>query len=413
MNEDKAARYHRLKRRSAALSLVVSAALLAGLAATEASAMLRDLAVSLTHNIFGRVSVVAVYVSLLVLLREGATLPLTFYQVYLLERRYGLSAQSFRSWARDHVKTIALSLAIGLVIAEVMYFALAHWPAWWWLLSAAIFMMGLVTLSSIAPRIVLPVFYSIVPLDRPSLRSRLGALSARAGVPVLDVYQWSLGEKTRRANAALVGSGSSRRILLSGTLLAEYSDDQIEVIIAHELGHHVHHDIPKALVVEAALLLAALYAAACALRDPWLTSGLGSIADVAGLPVVSLAGGATMIAAAPLLNALSRANERRADRYALKLTGQPAVFISAMRRLAAQNLAEEYPSRAVRWLFYTHPPFHERIATAQHLARHPDAGQTSDVGLPTSGLAGGENLWVNRPVSIPGTPEARSPKPQV
>jgi STE24 endopeptidase len=370
MNEDKASRYHRLKRRSTVLSAALTTVLLAWLFVSGASAILRDVALSLTHDAFGRVSVVAVYVSLLVFLREAATLPLTFYQGYLLERRYGLSAQSFRSWARDHVKTIGLSLAIGLAAAEIVYFAIGHWPVQWWLIAATVFMVGLVVLSSIASRIVFPVFYSMVPLDRPSLRARLVALSVRAGVPVLNVYQWGLGGNTRRANAALVGTGGSRRILLSDTLLAEYSDEEIEVIIAHELAHHVHHDIPKTLAVECGVLLAAFYAGACALRSVLLTPGLASIADVAGLPVLLLAGAATTIAGAPLRNALSRDHERRADRYALRLTGQPAVFISAMRRLAAQNLAEDHPSRAARWLFYTHPPVHERIAAAQEFSRN-------------------------------------------
>lgn len=368
MNQTKASRYHRLKRRSATLSVALSGLLLAGLVGSGASTVLRDVTVSMTDGTFSRVSAVAIYVSLLMLVREASALPLTYYHGFLLERRYGLSTASFRSWAGDYLKTVLVGLVIGLAGAEIVFFALRHWPEWWWLVSAATFMAGLALLSAIAPVVMLPLFYSFIPLHRDSLRTRLVALCARAGVPVLDIYQWGLGEKTRRANAALVGTGRTRRILLSDTLLEEYSDDEIEVVIAHELAHHVHHDIPKALLVEFGVLVVAFYACARALETPWLTIGLSSTDDVAGLPVLLLAGGAFSLAGTPLRNALSRRNERSADRYAMESTGQPAAFISAMRRLAAQNLAEERPSRAALWFFYTHPPVEERIAAARAIA---------------------------------------------
>jgi STE24 endopeptidase len=197
------------------------------------------------------------------------------------------------------------------------------------------------------------------------LRSRLVSLSERAGVPVLGVYEWALGEKSRGANAALVGAGATRRIIVSDTLLAEYSDDEIEVILAHEIAHHVHRDILVGLAAEALLLLMSFLAAAAAIAVWWRPLALAAPNDVAGLPLLLLAGGAVSLAATPLMNALSRRHERRADRYALALTSQPAAFISAMKRLAAQNLAEERPSRAVLWFFHTHPPIPQRIDAAR------------------------------------------------
>jgi STE24 endopeptidase len=220
-------------------------------------------------------------------------------------------------------------------------------------------------MTKLAPVLVMPMFYKFRPLERESLRARLVALSERAGVPVLGVYEWGLGEKTRRANAALVGTGRTRRIIVSDTLLGEYSEDEIEVVMAHELGHHVHRHIRAALVAESALIVAALFAAAAALNASWRGLGLAGPSDVAGLPLLLLTGGTVMLAASPLVNALSRRNERRADLYALEMTGQPAAFISAMKRLAAQNLAEEDPARTVTWLFHTHPPVSQRIEAAR------------------------------------------------
>lgn len=350
------------------LSAAVTACALAGLLGTHASSALRDAADAIARvpHVAGAAPLaVAIYVIFLAVALEAVGLPLAFYRTFLLDRRYGLSSEPAGTWLRDHMKATALSVVLGLAGAEVVYFAMAAWPTWWWLASAAAFALALGGLAKVAPVVLLPLFYTFAPLERETLRARLVSLSRKAGVPVLGVYEWGLGAKTRRANAALVGTGGTRRIILSDTLLAEYSEDEIEVILAHELGHHVHRDIRTALVAESALLLVAFGAAAVASHALWLKAGLRSPADVAGLPLLLLAAGAASAVATPVLNALSRRNERRADRFALDLTRQPHAFISAMKRLAAQNLAEERPSRTALWLFHTHPPISQRIEAAR------------------------------------------------
>ena len=182
---------------------------------------------------------------------------------------------------------------------------------------------------------------------------------------VLGAYEWGLGDKTKKANAALAGIGATRRILVSDTMLAEYSDEEIEVVLAHELAHHVHGDIWKGIAFESALIVAGFYLAARVLTTFSPSIGLRGPVDVAGLPLLLLAAGAVSLVTVPVAHAMSRAYERRADRFALDLTRNPAAFISAMRRLGAQNLAEEHPSRMVQWLFYSHPPMRERISAAQ------------------------------------------------
>jgi STE24 endopeptidase len=365
VNEDKSARYHRLKRRGAVLALGAAAGVPAVFLLSGAAAATRDLVLSVSGG--SAVLTVALFVLAYGALHELVGLPLAFHHSFILERRYGLSSEPPGAWLRDHLKAAALGGLMAVAAAEAVYFMLRQWPEWWWAMAAVLFTAALAILAKAAPVVLLPLFYTFTPLDRESLRLRLEALSKAAGVPVLGVYEWGLGEKTRRANAALVGTGRTRRILVSDTLLAEYTDDEIEVILAHELAHHVHHDVLKGLAVEFVLLFGALAAAAAALEWLWRGLGLHSPADVAGLPLLLLAGGGVMIAATPLVNALSRFNERRADGYALRLTRQSAAFISAMRRLAAQNLAEERPSRLVLWLFHSHPPFEERIDAARRL----------------------------------------------
>jgi STE24 endopeptidase len=216
--------------------------------------------------------------------------------------------------------------------------------------------------------LVLPLFYRVKPLDRDALRARLLALADRAGARVLGAYEWGLAAKTRKANAALAGLGATRRILVSDTMLAEYSEDEIEVVLAHEIAHHVHGDIWKGIAFESGLIVAGFYLASRLLRALAGPMGLRGVDDIAGLPLLLLAAGAVSILMVPVAHAMSRGFERRADQFALRLTRNPAAFVSAMKRLGAQNLAEESPSRIVQWLFYSHPPVRERIAAAQAFA---------------------------------------------
>lgn len=365
MNEDKAARFHRLQRRCFWLSLATQAGTMLALVPGGISRGMRDAAVFVTAAPASSASTVAVFTILLLLLLELVGLPLRFYQTYVLERRYGLSDVPMRVWAIDHLKGLAMSLVLVLAASEFVYFALAQWPRGWWAVTAVAGALAVGVLARLTPILLLPVFYRFKPLDRASLRARIEALSRRAGVPVLGVYEWGLGDRTRRANAALVGTGRSRRILVSDTLLAHYTDDEIEVILAHEMGHHVHRDIRNGLVIESLVLALGCAAAAGVLQVLWRALELGGPTDVAGLPLLLLTAGVVSLLLTPAVNAWLRRNEHRADWFALAMTERPDAFVSAMRRLASQNLAEERPSATTLWLFHTHPPFEQRIQAAR------------------------------------------------
>lgn len=371
MNEDKATRYHRLHRRALLLwalaVIVVASVFVRG----GGSQVLRDFAVVLTSSDPSAPTAVALYALALMLGYHALLLPLAIYQGFVLERRYGLGTARLSTWLFDFTKAAAVVSVTGVGLAVLVYATMRWWPHGWWIASAACLTGGLFLLARIAPAALLPLFFRFAPLDRESLRTRLSALCHRAGVPVLGVYVWGLGEKSRRANAAFIGTGPSRRILLSDTLLADYSDEEIEVILAHEIGHYVHADIQKALLLESALMTISLAAGALVLGSLWAGLGLSAPSDVAGLPVLIGIGGVMSLAARPLLQALSRRNERRADDFALTLTGQSAAFVSAMRRLATQNLAEERPSRTALWFFHTHPPLDERLESARRHEREP------------------------------------------
>ena len=362
-NEDKAARYHRLKRRASLAATAVGAALLLLLLVTGASAALRDLAASAAAGSF--LLTVIIYTTLLVLIAGVVQLPFSFYEELTLERRYGLSTQSTRKWWLDQSKGAAVALVFAAA-GGVIVMGLLRWtPDYWWLVAAVTFAAILIGLAQLAPVVLLPLFYDFKPLERAALANRLVALAERAGARVLGVFEWRLSDRTRKANAALAGIGRTRRILLSDTLLAEHSDDEIEVILAHELAHHVYRDIWSGLALEAGLILAGFYMADLALTRFVAVFGLAGKDDVAALPLLLLSVGAVSLALLPVFNAFSRAHERRADRYALEMTRNVTAFETAMRRLAAQNLAEERPSRLVEVLFYTHPPTTARVEAAR------------------------------------------------
>ena len=300
------------------------------------------------------------FVLVLALGWELVTLPFVVYRSFLLDRKYGLSSEPFKTWLTDHLKALSLGVAMSELAALVVYGSMRFAGNAWWLMAAAVFGLAGVLLSRVMPVLLLPLFYRFRPLERESLRERLLTLSQRAGVRVLGAFEWGLGEKTSRANAALVGAGGTRRILVSDTLLKDYSDDEIEVILAHEIAHHVHYDIWTALALETAVVAVALLGAHVAI------TGAGfAVSDTALLPWLALAAGSVSLLLTPIGNAWSRHNERRADRFALTLTGRNDAFISAMRRLGAQNLAEEHPSKPVRWFFHTHPTIDERITAAK------------------------------------------------
>lgn len=372
MNEDRASRYHRQRRRATILSLLLTAALLVALVISGASIALRDWAESLggspADGLSGYLIACALFASVLFALEEVLGFPLAAYRGYALEHRYGLSREAFRDWCRDHAKAAAIGLAFTVVAALAVYTAIHMTPRWWWLVAAILATLAAIVFTNILPTVVLPVFYRLEPLDRPELAGRLIALARAQGVEALGVYVWELA-KTRKANAALVGLGSTRRILLSDTLLAEYSEDEIEVILAHELAHHVHRDLWKAIAIEAAIALMAGWCADFTRRLIGPVLGFSGPQDLAALPLHLFGAGVVSVAAVPFVNALSRHNERRADRFAVELTRRPAAFISAMRRLGAQNLAESRPSAITRLIFYTHPPVEERIEAAKTAAR--------------------------------------------
>jgi STE24 endopeptidase len=232
-----------------------------------------------------------------------------------------------------------------------------------------------VVLSALAPILIAPLFYKFTPLEEEhrALADRLIALAENAGTRVRGVYRIDMSRRTKAANAALMGLGHSRRIVLGDTMLNEFTPDEVETILAHELAHQVHRDIPLGIVVQSIVTLFGLWLASLALDWGVKFFSLDGVNDVAGLPWLALVLGGFGLVTMPLANAWSRWRERMADRYAVQATGGALAFASALVRLTDQNLGELEPSPWVVFLLYSHPPLGQRIAAARAQARTVDA----------------------------------------
>ncbi len=308
------------------------------------------------------------------------TLPLTWYAGFALPHRYGLSTQSLRSWALDEIKGLTVTAVILLFLIEVVYALLRVQPDRWWLWAGLAYLAFTMVLVNLTPVLIAPLFYKFVPLTERSdnaeqrardraLADRLTRLAERAGTRVRGVYAFNMSRTTTAANAALIGLGNTRRIILGDTLLDRYSPDEIETILAHELAHHVHNDLGKGIAFSTALVLVGFYLAHLALRWGAHRFGFRGIADLAAMPWFALVMSGFLFVTLPLQNAWSRWRERLADRYALEITRLPRAFASAMTRLADQNLAEAEPPRWVVLLLHSHPPIGERVRMAERYAR--------------------------------------------
>jgi STE24 endopeptidase len=294
--------------------------------------------------------------------------PLSYYNGFVLPHRFDQSNETLKDWIIDQLKGLAISLPLGLLLLELLYLALRLTGPLWWLWAAAGLLVFQVLLANLAPVLIMPLFNKFVPLgeEHAELAGRLLKLAERSHTRVRGVFKFDMSRRTKAANAALTGIGNTRRIVLGDTLINEFSLDEIETVLAHELGHHVNKDIP--LLIGFGSLLTALGFFLASLMMDWAVAffGFTGVADVAAFPALTLVFSLYGLLTMPLQNGFSRWREGQADRYALQATGKYAAFASAFTRLANQNLGEIDPEKWVVYLFYSHPPLGERISMARN-----------------------------------------------
>ncbi len=291
--------------------------------------------------------------------------PLSFYAGYRLEHQYGLSRQTPQRWFRRDLLKHALMLGLGLVMIEGLFFLIRYTGPFWWLTAAVASFLISVVLGQLVPVVILPLFYKIDRLEDPALAERFERLAEGTSLSIEGVYRMQLSSETAKANAMLAGLGRTRRVLLGDTLLEGFTPEEIEVVLAHEIGHHVFHHIPKLIAGGLILSLAGFF-----LCDRLLLAGLAG-ADfsyarfpVHGLPLLMLLITLFSLLTSPLTHAISRRFERQCDRYALDRTGRDAAYVSAFTKLARLNKADPQPHPLEVLLLHDHPPIAERLAMA-------------------------------------------------
>jgi STE24 endopeptidase len=291
------------------------------------------------------------------------SLPLSFYSGYVVEHKFGLSNQTLRRWLRNWALGNLLAVALGAVLNLGLFWILWNTGSYWWLITAGAFFVVSVVLGQLAPVLILPLFYKVEPIDNPDLLERMKRLADGTGLTIEGVYRLGLSADTSKANAMLAGLGRTRRVLMGDTLLDKFTPEEIEVIFAHEIGHHVHRHIPK--MIASGLLFSVLgFWVLDRVLVWWADVPTAASAPTSSLPLVMFTLGLFMTLLSPLQNAVSRYFERQCDRYALARTGNHTAYRSAFTKLARLNKADPEPNPVEVFLLHSHPPIKERLALA-------------------------------------------------
>jgi STE24 endopeptidase len=362
--QKQAKEYSRIKRRLWLVDTVFSAVYaLAWLLPGWAVGLRASLATLTTNSWLLVLAFAAIFGGLYFILN----LPLGYYAGFVLPHRFDQSNQTLKDWIVDQLKGLLIGVPLGLLLLEGLYAFLRTFPDTWWVWAAGALLVFQVVLANLAPVLIMPLFNKFVPLgdEHAELAERLMKLAEKANTKVQGVFKMDISRRTNAANAALTGIGNTRRIILGDTLINEFSLDEIETVLAHELGHQVHNDIPLLIGFGTLTTLVGFYLVSLVLGWAAGLFHFNGPADIAGLPAMMLVLGAYSLVVMPLENAFSRWRERLADEYAIQSTGKGAAFASAFVRLANQNLGEMEPEKWVVFMFHDHPPLGERIKMAQ------------------------------------------------
>ncbi|MEX0737615.1 MAG: M48 family metallopeptidase [Bacteroidota bacterium] len=309
--------------------------------------------------------VLLLFVGALWLLEGIVTLPLSYYSGYVLEHRYGLSNQTRGVWVREGIKGVLVGAALMMPLVLVVFFWIRTYGALWWLPVGATLFLFSVILARLAPILIFPLFYKFKPLEEGGLKTTILALCGKIGMPVEGVFVFDMSRNTKKANAAFTGIGKSRRIILGDTLVANFTDEEIETVFAHELGHYKLRHVWVMMAFGTVSSFLGLYGTALVYDTSLGWFGFTTPDEIAALPLLGLWLGVYSLLTNPLSNMLSRAHEYAADRFAVQLSGKTRAFQNALTKLAKVNLADPSPHPLVEFLFHSHPSIEKRIRSVE------------------------------------------------
>ena len=293
--------------------------------------------------------------------------PLSVYSEFILEHKYGLSRQTLWQWLWDKTKGLLISSVISLPILLAFYYLLKTTPNWWWLWLGILLAFVTVVLAQIAPVLIFPLFYKFKPLENQALVNRLQQLLNRYGFQLEGLNQFDMSSKTVKANAAFTGMGKTRRIILGDTLLEKFSEDEIEFVIAHEVGHFVHRHLVKGIALNLASIFVGLYLVHLAYQYVLFHAGISDMLRLEYLPYLGLFLFLFSLMVMPLTNGVSRRFEFQADAFAVRAVSNPPAAISTLEKLAEINLTDPNPNPLIEFFFHSHPSISRRVQAIQKI----------------------------------------------
>lgn len=313
-----------------------------------------------------------IFVFVIGILSSILFMPINIYSGFYLEHKYNLSNQTFIKYFLENVKSMLVGLVIGIPILLLFFYVINQFGDLWWLIFASAMFFISVVLSQLFPIIILPIFYKIIPLNDEELITRITTLSKGAGIKVENVFSFDMSKNTKKANAAFTGLGKTKRIILGDTLLNDYSKDEIETVIAHELGHYKHKHIIKNLIFGTLSSFLTFFVISILYKNSLSWFYFESITQIAALPLLSLWAMLIGLIHSPIGNIISRKYEYEADRYAIESTLKPQSFIQTLNKLTDQNLGDREPHPFIEWFFYSHPSIKNRINAIRNFVKEKD-----------------------------------------
>lgn len=361
--------YRAAHRRIRILTFILSALFVGALIIGHLS---HDLADWLNTISSSRIFIIALYGAIMYAVHAALNFPFSFQCGFAIEHRFGFSTQTFRAWIMDWVKSFVLGLVLAVIVLQTIYAITYAFPRMWWLWLSLAMILFSVVLANLFPVLILPLFYRTEPLGDDALYAKIERLCKETGVRMQGVYRIDLSRRSTKANAAVIGLGATKRIVLGDTLLAKYSHDEIIAVLAHEITHYREHHVWQLILWQSAITFGAFYVLYVLHPHIYPLLGYDAVHEIASLPALVLVFGVVSFLLRPVNSGISRYYERRADRGALEITQDAASFIRVMARFCNDDLAVAYPSPLIEWYSYSHPSPGKRIAIAEQWGQVPE-----------------------------------------
>lgn len=368
-------KYNNTKLAISISKAIISFALLYLFVALKYSNQLQNYIQTFTNNQY---LVFLIFVFVIGIFSSILFMPISIYSSFYLEHKYNLSNQTFYKYFIENLKSMLVGLVIGVPILLLFFWVLNQFGNLWWLVFASAMFLISVVLSQLFPVLIMPIFYKILPLNDEELKTRISNLAKGAGIKVENVFTFDMSKNTKKANAAFTGLGKTKRIILGDTLLSNYTKDEIETVIAHELGHYKHKHILKNILFGTISSFLTFYIISILYKASLSWFDFESITQIAALPLLSLWAMIIGLIQSPISNILSRKYEYEADRYAIESTHKPESFINTLYKLTDQNLGDKEPNPFVEWFFYSHPSIKNRVNAIKKFAKEKNIVENID-----------------------------------